>query len=47
MSAVKLRSVYKELFTVEPGEVLVSSPDSHYDHDLEIITQNQIYLKRS
>ena len=47
VSAVKLRSVYKELFTVEPSEVLVSSPGSHYGHDLEIIIQNQIYLKRS
>jgi superfamily II DNA or RNA helicase len=47
VSAEKLRSVYKELFTIEPSEVLVSSPDSHYGHDLEIIIQNQIYLKRS
>lgn len=43
----KLRLLYKEFFTIEPSEVFVSSPDSYYGHDLEIIIQNQIYLKRN
>ena len=43
----KLKALYEELFNIVPENTLISSPSSSYGHNLEIIIQNQIFLKRN
>jgi len=47
VSVTKLKALYEELFNIVPENALISSPSSSYGHDLEIIIQNQIFLKRN
>ena len=47
VSVTKLKALYEELFNIVPENTLISSPSSSYGHDLEIIIQNQIFLKRN
>ncbi|MCK5170850.1 MAG: DEAD/DEAH box helicase [Bacteroidales bacterium] len=47
MSVEDLRELYKDLFNEKPVEMFVSSTNKDKSFKLEIIIQNQIYLKRN
>jgi len=44
--ATKLRGLFEEFFDTPPLNTLISSPSTPYGYELEIIIQNQIFLKR-
>jgi superfamily II DNA or RNA helicase len=44
--ATKLRGLFEEFFNIAPLNTLISSPSTSYGYELEIIIQNQIFLKR-
>jgi len=46
VTVTKLRGLFEEFFDKAPLNILISSPSSPYGHYLEIIIQNQIFLKR-
>lgn len=47
ISIEKLKELYKDLFNENPNEVFISSINDNKSYELEIIIQNQIYLKRN
>lgn len=47
ISVEALKVLYEDLFNEKPSEVFVSSTSKEKDAELEIIIQNQIYLKRN
>ena len=47
ISIEALKVLYEDLFNEKPNEVFVSSTSKEKDAELEIIIQNQIYLKRN
>ena len=47
ISLKKLKELYKDLFNEKPNEVFISSINDNKSYELEIIIQNQIYLKRN
>ncbi|MBU1634217.1 DEAD/DEAH box helicase [bacterium] len=47
ISIEKLKEIYKGLFNEKPHEAFTSSTNDNRLHELEIIIQNQIYLKRN
>ncbi len=47
ISSQKLKKLYEELFNVKPNEVFISNSTESKFCELEIVVQNQIYLKRN
>ena len=47
ISIKELKELYKDLFNEKPNEVFISSINNNKSYELEIIIQNQIYLKRN
>ena len=47
ISLKKLKELYKDLFNEKPNEIFISSINDNKSYELEIIIQNQIYLKRN
>lgn len=47
ISIKELKELYKDLFNEKPNEVFISSINDNKSYELEIIIQNQIYLKRN
>ena len=47
ISIEKLNELYRDLFNEKPSEVFISSFNDRKSYELEIIIQNQIYLKRN
>ncbi|MBA7565450.1 hypothetical protein ES708_07134 [subsurface metagenome] len=47
ISIKELKELYKHLFNEKPNEVFISSINDNKSYELEIIIQNQIYLKRN
>ena len=47
VSIEKLKELYKDLFNEKPNEIFISSINDNKSYELEIIIQNQIYLKRN
>jgi superfamily II DNA or RNA helicase len=47
VSIEKLKELYKNLFNEKPNEVFISYSNNNKPYELEIIIQNQIFLKRN
>lgn len=47
LSTQQLKQLYEELFNIKPNEVLISNVVGDKKYELEIVIQNQIYLRRN
>lgn len=47
ISTQKLKELYEELFNVKPNELFISNNVESKPYELEIVIQNQIYLRRN